>query len=270
MLALAAGLVFLGPATGAGVEVIKVGGSGTPLEVMKRLGEAFSAREPGVRLEVLPSLGSSGGVKALGEGVIEMGVLTRSLTGKEDNRAFIVTEIARTPFVPVAGREVTATGVTLEEVARAYAGELTEWPDGMRRRVILRPQYDSDTIFLQEMSPAIARGLEKAFHLPGMQTGVTDQENADLLEKIPGSFGFSTIGQLVAEKRSLKVLALDGVVPSVKALREGNYRYYKPVFLLTRGKPWGSLAHLVAFIRSPAGSRILGENGYLPLDGASD
>jgi phosphate transport system substrate-binding protein len=262
--ALTISLLLLFPAAGTG-EAIEVGGSGTPLAVMRLLGEAFNVREPGVRIEILPSLGSSGGIKAVREGAVALGVLTRRPNEKEADPALVVTEIARTPFVPVANRDVTASGVSLEQAARAYGGEISEWPDGGRLRVVLRPQYDSDTMLLEAMSPAMARALYKSFTLMGMQTGTTDQENADLLEKIPGSFGFSSLGQLLTEKRALKVLALDGVVPSVQALREGSYRFHKPVFLLTRGEPRGALARLVAFIRSPEGSRILADHGYLPM-----
>lgn len=53
---------FGAPSAGL-AETLKIGGTGGDLGTMRQLGEAFTAKHPGVTVEVLPSLGSGGGVE---------------------------------------------------------------------------------------------------------------------------------------------------------------------------------------------------------------
>jgi phosphate transport system substrate-binding protein len=49
-------------------ETIRIGGTGSGLAAMRMLGAEFQKRNPGTELEVLASLGTLGGIEALGEG----------------------------------------------------------------------------------------------------------------------------------------------------------------------------------------------------------
>jgi len=49
----------------AQAETLRISGTGVALGGIILLGDAFEAENPGTTIEVLPSLGSSGGIKAL-------------------------------------------------------------------------------------------------------------------------------------------------------------------------------------------------------------
>ena len=66
-------ICVLGVTAQAAETRLRIGGTGAALGVMSRLAAAFAEQEPGVAVEVLPSLGSSGGIRALGEGAIDIG-----------------------------------------------------------------------------------------------------------------------------------------------------------------------------------------------------
>ena len=70
------GLVLPG---GANAQTLRVGGTGAAAGMMKTLGEAFSAATPGVRLDIVPSLGSSGGIAAVRDGALDLAVPSREL-----------------------------------------------------------------------------------------------------------------------------------------------------------------------------------------------
>lgn len=96
----------------------------------------------------------------------------------------------------------------------------------------------------------------------GMLFAVTDQEAADNLEKIPGSLGPATLALVLSEKRSLKVLALDGVAPSAQSIADGSYPLYKQMFIVTGAAPSPAVRSFVDFVRSPAGRDILVQTGH--------
>jgi phosphate transport system substrate-binding protein len=87
---------------------------------------------------------------------------------------------------------------------------------------------------------------------------------ADAIEKIPGAFGTTTLALVLSEKRAIKVLAVGEVAPSAKTLADGTYPFVKSFFLVTREHPSRAVREFVAFVRSPAGARILLQCGSIP------
>ena len=72
--------------SGASAEVLRTGGTGSAMEMLKHLGEAFAAVEPGVKIQVIPSLGSTGGINAVADGALDFSVSGRALKAEEAPR----------------------------------------------------------------------------------------------------------------------------------------------------------------------------------------
>jgi phosphate transport system substrate-binding protein len=58
-------------------EIVRVGGAGSGLGGMRLLAKAFEAGHPGTKVQVFSSLGSSGGIKALLVGSLDLAVSGR-------------------------------------------------------------------------------------------------------------------------------------------------------------------------------------------------
>ena len=93
---------------------------------------------------------------------------------------------------------------------------------------------------------------------------ITDSDSADALERLPGAFGTAALSTLISEKRALKALAVGGRDPSLKALSDNQYPWYKTIFLVTAANTPAEAVDFVKFVRSPASRAILGANGSLP------
>jgi len=264
VLLLAVCFLALVPALAGTQEIVRVGGVGSALGVMKIIGSAFEAANPGIRVQVVPSLGSSGGIKALFEGALDLALSGRPLKEEEKARGALSQELVRTPFIFVTHLGVAKDAVTTREVEQIYAGELTAWPDGSRIRLILRPTRESDSLILLAISPALEQAHRAAVNREGMIIAITDQENVERLARIPGSFGQTTLTQLMSEKLDLKVLAYNGVKPSVKALASGEYKLAKIIFLVTRNGTTSPAAQkFVQFLHTGKARKLLAEAGNL-------
>jgi len=84
---------------GAAEALLRIGGTGAAVAVMTRLGAAFAAYQPDLAVEVLPSLGSSGGIRALAGGAIDIAVSARALKPEEEAQGLQAVALLRTPFV---------------------------------------------------------------------------------------------------------------------------------------------------------------------------
>jgi phosphate transport system substrate-binding protein len=257
-----AAAIALGPGI-AGAETIRISGTGGAITTIRFLGEAYRQLRPGVRFAILPSMGSSGAIKAVLAGRLDIGLSGRSLTEGERAQGAVEKKYAVTPFVFAVNRSVKTGGMTVEEVADIYAGKRDRWEKRSRIRLVLRPRSDSDTPVLKSMSPAVSEAVEIALRRDGMIVGMTDQEAADLIQKIPGAFGATTLSLVISEKRPVHVLALDGIVPSVRTIADGSYPYSKTLYFVTRKNPPLEIRRFIEFVRSQAGAAILMKNGQM-------
>jgi phosphate transport system substrate-binding protein len=255
-----AAMVFAGDATAG--EEIKIGGTGHALGAMRLLGETFSRRNPDIKVTVLPSLGSGGGIRAVAKGVIDIAVTARPLAEDERGSGLVESEYARTPFVFVVSTKSNVTAITTDQIADLYAGRTQKWPDGSPIRFVLRATGEADTDLIKKMTPGIAEALTRAEKSPGRAFAITDQENASDIERIPGAIGSTTLGLIKSENRSLRALDLNGVAATVQNAVAGRYPHYKRLFVVTLVKQAGAVPRFLAFLRSADGAEILVRNGH--------
>lgn len=241
---------------------IRIGGTGAALGTMQHMATAFGQRHPEHRVTVMPSMGSKGGIKALLSGAIDLAVSSRQPSPDEIAAGANATPYGRTPLVLAVTSSTRHAAISTQELVDAYAGRLTQWPDGTRLRLILRPTGDTDTELLKALSPAMREAITLAEQRKGMVFAVTDQDTADHLEKVPGALGPLTLAQILSEKRALKALPLNGVVPEAASLANATYPLHKDLLFVTGAKPAAAVQSFVAFVRSPAGRAVLAQTGH--------
>jgi phosphate transport system substrate-binding protein len=258
--ALAAGAVFLSGAA-AGSEV-KIGGTGNALGTMRLLGAAYTQQNPDVKVVVLPSLGTSGAVKAVPRGAIDIGLASRPLTDDESRAGAVAIEYARSPLVFAVAVKTKVSALTLDQVADIYTGKLSNWPDGSQIRPLLRQAGDDNTRQVRQISAALDHALSVAEQRPGMPFATNDQETADKLESIPGALGVTTLCLIKSEERALRPLVLDGVEPTAANAASGRYPHVKRLYYVTRAEPSPEVKRFIAFVHSNAGRDILTRTGH--------
>ncbi|MHB1173697.1 MAG: substrate-binding domain-containing protein [Sulfuriferula sp.] len=266
-----AGLIFAqlveaGQVTSADSK-IRIGGTGSAIATMQILAKAFIKSHPGVVVDIVPSLGSGGGIKAMRAGIIDLAISGRALKPAERTEGVSTTEYARTPFVFAVSSHNNASAITTKELVNIYKGETRVWPDGKKLRLVLRPEVESDTDIIKNMSPEMSLAVKSALAREDMIMAITDQDSADNIENIPGAIGTLTLAQIVSERRALKPLILNGLTPSLDAMAEGKYPYFKSMYMASSAKPNPPTQAFIAFVHSPAGRKILEENGQRAMPG---
>lgn len=256
-------LVAAPPARAA--DVLRVSGTGSWLGVMTRLAPAFAKAHPGNRLEVIPSLGSGGAIRAVATGELDVALSGRPLKADERETGLAAVEVARTPFVFVAGPGAGATGLTAAELVQILKGKQTAWPNGERIWPVLRPAKDADTAYLRSLSPALSAALTAAQAQPGQLVAATNQQSDDLVARNPGGLGMSSLAQVITEPRGLTVLAWEGVSPSLPTLVSGKYPLVKPLFLVLPARAAAAEHHFLAFLATPEAGRLLAAVGCQQL-----
>jgi phosphate transport system substrate-binding protein len=251
------------PATVSAETLIKVGGTGSALGIMKLLAEEYEKSHPGVRVRIMPSLGSTGGIKSLLGGGIDVGLASRPLEETERRQGALEQEYARSPFVFITHPGVNKKDVTIRELEGFYSNPAASWPDGRRIRLILRPEKDIDSKMIRNLSPGMEQAVKAALARPGMILAVTDQESTDAVAQTPGSLGGATLNEIISGNLKLNVLSFNGVESHARTMANSSYPLFKTFYLVTTLKSSAEARQFVEFVRSPSAGRILKRTGHL-------
>jgi phosphate transport system substrate-binding protein len=248
-------------------KTVRIGGTGFGLGIMKIFAGQFEKSHPGAKIEVIPSLGSSGGIKALLNGVLDIAVSGRPLVGPELGKGIDTKELAKSPFIFIANKNVAKAGVTEQELKNIFSGETLAWPDGSRIRLVLRPERDIVTKMVKRISLGMNQAVTLAMSREGLIHAITDQESVEIVESIPGALASSTLIQVYSEKRQVKILAFNGAIPSAKTFDDGSYPLSLSLYLVVPHKVQGTAQKFIEFIYTEEGRNILMKNGGMPAMG---
>lgn len=247
-------------------EIIRINGSGAMLDMMTLHNGAYLKKHPDVRIVMEKPLGSSGAIKALLAGALDLAVSSKTLTPGEARQGARSREYGRTPLVIVTEKSVPKTDITTAELEEIYLGKARVWANGKKIRIVLRPMADIDTVILRGLSPGMDRALNFAHAREGMVTAVTDPELIEAVSRMPGTIGASALCSLLVRKPPLKSLSLNGVIPTAKALAERRYPLAKSVRFVTTGNPSRAVTEYLGFLYSAQG-RAIAERAGVVTDG---
>jgi phosphate transport system substrate-binding protein len=244
-------------------EVLRVGGTGGTTAAMQRIAGAFTAAT-GIKMLVVPSLGSTGAIRAVGDGKLDVAVSGRSLTTEEINRGFVSVLFARTALVFVTSHP-KPDGLKSVELTKIFLAQSPKWADGTPINIVMRTKLDADTILLVNNFPGISAAIDTARQRADVPVAATDQDSFDLAERLPGSFVQAGLSQFLMEPNKLSLVTLDGVEPTLANLESGKYPYDKPFFLVFPAQRSPQAQRLMDFLQTPEGVKILRSTGNLPV-----
>lgn len=233
---------------------LEIAGSGSNLPLVERVVAAWRAEEPGVRVRVHPSIGSGGAIRALLDGAINIGLVSRPLRPGEGRDEFgdepVVVWYAEVPVVAAGNPDVPVESLDAERLQRIVEGREQRWPDGSPIVFVAREPSDSSLAAAEARHPALGRALREAFLSGRFATAYSDAALLDALERIPGAVGLTDLGQ-VRLRGTLRVLCELGTKPLGA--------------VVTGGRPREDQAEFLARLRSPATRALAETAGYRVL-----
>jgi phosphate transport system substrate-binding protein len=245
--------------------VLELAGSGSNLPLTRALAEAFRARSPGARLTVHESIGTTGGVRAVRDGAIQVGLASRPLTADESRLGLAVTAYARVAVVVATNAGVHERCTTKDDLLAIYGGTRTRWSDGSRLVVLQRERGDSSLLAVGSLVPGFVAVNDAAYREQRWRVLYSDLAMQEALLATEGAVGIFDLGAIEAQRLPINVLCIDGVVPSRETLLSGAYPFGKDLAFVTAGAPSRLGAEFIAFVLSSEGRELTARLGYLPL-----
>jgi hypothetical protein len=77
--------------------------------------------------------------------------------------------------------------------------------------------------------------------------------------------GVGYVGLAYTKAGGIKVMPIDGVLPSIKTVQSKSYPYARPTFYYSNGDPSGVAKEFLDFTISPTGQKIVLQVGFVPI-----
>ena len=245
---------------------VHVAGSGSGMVVCRALGAALFPEGASTRLVVHESIGSTGGVRAVADGVIDIGVVTRPLHAHERALGLVLVPFARVPAVVAAHPGVRDEGLTSDALLAIHRGERDHWADGTPLVLLLRERGDSSHAAFARVLPGFREIDDAAIAQRRARVLYHDEALVRAVLSIQGSVGISDAVLVHAASAPPRVLAIDARLPTEEAVTSGAYPFVKEMAFVLRGDAPPGARALVERTRSAEGAAVLRALGAVPID----
>jgi len=191
---------------------LRIVGTGDGMEQLRALGSAYTADHPDTVVIVPPSIGSGGGIAAVGARKELLGRIARPLTEKEKDLGLTEVRIFKLPTAIYVHKSAEVTDLTFDQLAKVFAGEIVNWKDvggaDLRIKVVRREEEDSTLLVLRATMP----GWSDLKITSKSKMALTTQESFDAVRSVRGAIGFGPFSKFLGS--DLVVLRVEGMEPT--------------------------------------------------------
>ncbi len=237
-------------------QTITIPGTGDAIQILQALADRYNALHPQAATVVIPpSIGSSGGIRAVLKGKAVLARTARPLKQKEREAGLVALPWAKYPVVFYTHPASGVDSVDRAQLKAIYRGEIRKWSalggNAERIRLIQREPGDSCRRVIEHDMPGLL--VEK--DAPPSLTTVTTQATLEAVESYPGALAYGPYPEVL--DRPFRVLSLDGIPPTDPA-----YPLHNTLYLVKRkGAPLGEHAAFYHFLRGQEAEKILVDKG---------
>jgi len=227
-------------------------------------------KKTGVHIELIGG-GATLGIRATCAGDADMGGTSRpclpDLFPEQESGGYL-TIVAWDAICFITHPANPVAGITTQQARDILTGKITNWKQigGPDRRIVLiyriqteKEKFSGVGYMTREFlfgDPSVDFA-EKALYF--RDTGLVERN----VENIESSFAADGVSS--ARKRRVKILALDGIACTKENIITGNYPFFRPLYLITRGKPTGELKKFLDWILSDEAQAIISAQGTVNL-----
>ena len=263
--------ILAGTEGGAREVTVAVSGSSTVMPMAELAAEEFNMLQDDYEVNV-KSGGSGVGIVDVAEGRSDIAMSSREIKLQERQRyetplvRFIQQPVGYDAICLVVSADVYKAGVTTltsDEVRRIYRGDITNWqelggPDAEIFAIGRRPGSGTRDSFNEIIMGSVEAETPAVSYDAGESSEV--KFSTQRSDNAIGYMGYSFV-----MKGDTKVIALDGVQPSIESIKSGAYPLARKLYFITLGEPSPGAKAFIDYILSPEGQKIAIDNGFIPI-----
>lgn len=243
---------------------VRVTGASTVYPIVVMAGEELQ-RTRGLKVDAQAG-GSTRGFEDTVAGRNDLGAMAREPTPEEDAQV-LKFPIAQDGVGIVVHASNPVPGVTTEDLRHIYRKEVRNW----------RKLGGDDAEIIVVNKAAGHATLETFLQHTGLDReelafDVVAGDNAQVIRVVSNTanaIGYVSMGEVIHSIEDgvpLRLIPLDGVEPTLGAVKSGQYPMYRTLYLVSLKEPQGASRDLLDFLSSEDGRKVIERGNYVPLD----
>jgi phosphate transport system substrate-binding protein len=241
---------------------IVVSGTGDSQKLLKKMAHALSQKHRNSIIQIPDSIGSTGGIREVAAGRIELARSARPLHANEIKKGLSSKIFAYSPIVFAVNPSVSGIdNLDTSEILDIYSGKIVNWLEvgsvDHRIYAITRESGDSSLKILQQNLEGF-----KDISTESSKTIYSTPDTAAAIKKHPFTIGYVPLSEIMDS--DLRVLKIDGVFPTVENVRNGSYKLLTQLSIVYKTEPSGLARSFLDFLFSEEGKEIILNFGAIP------
>ncbi len=231
------------------------------MPLAEKLAEAYGREHPEIEFRFDSGTNSGGAIDGVLGGTLDLAVANRPLSEDEVGEPLDYRPFAKDAVVFATRHEGEVEGISTEQARDVYGGELTNWEQlgGSPAPIVVLDRDEDESARKLVLLPLMDGRPVEARTVVLNKAG----EMIEAMKSTPDSLGYSSFGLLKAhEVPGVRVLALDGVVPSPEAVLRGDYPWYLTFGFVHAADAPKEVRDFVTFASGPEGQELVEKNGY--------
>ena len=237
---------------------LSMNGSTSMEKVIKAVNGAFMEKNKGVTVN-LNLTGSGTGIQEASEGKCDIGNSSRKLTDEEAEK-LDATVVGLDGIALVVNPANKLEDITLEDLAKVYSGEITNWKElgGDDKSIVVIGREDGsgtrdgfESIVMGDKEPKYAQELES--------TGSV----INAVATTDGAIGYASLANV---DETVKALKIGGIEATEENVKSGAYEVQRPFICATlKGSDNKLVKAYLDFILSEEGQALVLAQGAVPV-----
>ena len=235
-------------------------------KLVPQLAEEFKAQHPGTTFNIAAE-GSTTGIAAIIDGTAQIGMSSRPTKAEEVAAArakgvnFKETIVAYDGIAVIVNSANPVKALTKKQVEQIFTGDVTDWSavGGSGGKISIYTRNTSSGTYSDFKELA----MKKRDYAGGSQKMAGNEQIAAEVGKNSNGVGY--VGLAYTKAGGIKVVSIDGAMPSKESVLGKAYPYARPTFYYTNGEPSGLVKQFVDFTISDAGQKIVAQVGFVPI-----
>ncbi|MDX2185451.1 MAG: phosphate ABC transporter substrate-binding protein [Opitutaceae bacterium] len=257
----------LGAALVAQAEKLVIKGSDTlGAKLVPMLAEEYKSKKPDVAFEIAAE-GSTTGIAAIIDSTAQIGMSSRRPKPTEDSAASAKGVTLKRHIVAYDGMAVIVNenspikNLTKRQVEQIFTGDVNDWSavGGTPGKISIYTRNTSSGTYSDWKDLAMA----KRDYASSSQKMAGNEQIVAEIAKNPNGIGY--VGLAYIHAPGIRVVPIDGHMPTKEEVLKKSYPYARPTFYLTNGEPTGVAADFVAFTLSDEGQKVVEKVGFIAV-----
>ena len=235
-------------------------------KLVPQLAEQFKAQHPGTTFDIAAE-GSTTGIAAIIDGTADIGMSSRRAKTSEvgaataKGRSMKPTVVAYDGIAVIVNAGNPIKALTKKQVEQVFTGDVTDWSalGGKGGKISIYTRNTSSGTYSDFKELA----MKKRDYAGSSQKMAGNEQIAAEVGRNANGVGY--VGMAYTKASGIKVVSIDGNVPSVRSVQDHSYSYWRPTFYYTNGEPSGLARQFVDFTLSAAGQKVVDRVGFVPI-----